>query len=116
MECIAVLWSVADSDETTLTLRHEDTHLSRGLELGEVVLLCHEAVFATATVQQVDFELTDTVYTLALGAIVSETRAAQMMVDDAALGSGGVSPADVLDMLAELARRQREELDDPAAM
>ncbi len=116
MECIAVPWSVADRAGTTRKLHHAETPLSRGLELGEVVLLCHEAVFATATVQQIDFELADTIYTLALGASVSETRAAQMMVDDAARGGVGVTPADVLELLAELARRHHEERDNPAAM
>lgn len=94
----------------SVRLSHQESGLSRGLDLGEQVLVHDPAThrFMTATVADVDFELEDTSYRLRLGSEVpasqaaqwqaAEERAGRLSTDDVAalldiLRSGGLGGA-----------------------
>ena len=104
MECISVPWPVAGRHGDAELLRHRDTDLERGLDLGESVVVWYGTAFAEAVVEEVSFEIEDTLYRLRLRDGLTEVQVAQLLT-----GAGGpgerVSAADVLALLAELRRR-----------
>ena len=54
----------------SLSIRHADTRLSRGLEYGERVLVRSDREYRTAVVADVEFSIDDTHYRLVLGGVV----------------------------------------------
>ncbi|WP_300677795.1 hypothetical protein [Nocardioides sp.] len=67
METLELTISAFTRRTRSLLVRHTQTPLTRGLEPGERVEVRDGATRWTATVRDIDFELTDTLYRLELG-------------------------------------------------
>ncbi len=98
----------------SVAVSHRSTTLTRGLEPGEQVLLHDpERGHWTATVADLHFDLDDTVYRLELGVRLSETEAEERLhpavadAETAAL-TGRVSAQQLLDLIGQMRRSQRE--------
>jgi hypothetical protein len=88
-----------------LTVSHTTTSLSRGLDHGErVVVRGGDGEYHAATVEALDFEPEDTVYTFAIGArLPAEMAAERLSGKDLDAESEGVH--DVVDQLGEIQGR-----------
>jgi phage terminase large subunit-like protein len=89
MELIETSLSDFTRRSRSLSVRHADTRLSRGLEYGERVLVRSGAEYRTAVVADVEFSTEDTHYRLVLGGTVpAEVAEARL------LGEISVTPED----------------------
>jgi len=91
----------------TLRLSHVAAGLTRGLEPGESVLLPDGEDFVAAWVDDLEFELEDTVYHLRLGATVPAAQAFAMVAGERSPVTPGeaarrVDTGDVVALLAAL--------------
>ena len=109
MEQITVSLSPFTRRSRSLAVSHVDQGLTRGLEPGEH-LLVHDPVtdeHFTAVVADIHFELTDTGYRLQLGARITAAEAAEWLAPVDA-GEDRLTTRDMIDLLAELRRNERE--------
>lgn len=103
MELIEAAVSELTRRSRTLRVAHSSTTLGRGLELGESVLVRDESGYYSAVVGDVEFELEDTVYLLALGGRVPEEQAEEKLAGRApAQDPGSLSLHDVIDLLGQV--------------
>ncbi len=106
MELIDVPGTVAELgiDASWIRLAHSSTHLDRGLEPGEEVVLADaNGALREAVVVDLDFELADTIYVLSLGGQIREGGTA---ADGSALSVESVTA-----LLAELREQLRDDKD-----
>lgn len=102
MELVEATVSELTRRSRMLRVAHSSTALSRGLELGETVLVRDASGYYSAVVADVEFELEDTVYLLALGGRVPEEQAEEKLAGRAlAQDPGSLSLHDVIDLLGE---------------
>lgn len=90
----------------SLRVSHVASHLTRGLDHGEHVLV-HDPVTGvdhTAVVVDVDFELEDTTYRLELGSRISAEQAADWSRPDGSLPADWVTTSDIVELLGALRR------------
>ncbi|MFC5728533.1 MULTISPECIES: hypothetical protein [Nocardioides] len=109
MEQIEVALSAFTHRSRSLTVSHVDQALSRGLEPAEH-LIVHDPVtneHFTAVVADIHFELADTSYRLELGTRITATEAAEWLAPSVA-GDDRLTTRDLIDLLAELRRSERE--------
>lgn len=76
----------------SLSVRHSETGLRRGLEYGERVLVLSDGDYRNAVVNGIEFDLDDTHYQLVLGGRVPADLARQRL-------DGDVADADVHDVV-----------------
>lgn len=85
----------------SLSVRHSDLELARGLEYGERVLVLSDGEYRTAVVNHIDFDLDDTHYQLVLGGLVPPELARERLAGTVpATPTHRVSVHDVADLLA----------------
>jgi hypothetical protein len=103
MELVDVTLTELTRRSRTLRVAHSSTALGRGLELGESLLVRDDTGFYSAIVGDLEFELDDTVYVLALGARVPEELAEEKLAGRApAHDDGSLSLHDVIDLLGTM--------------
>ena len=100
MELIRIELNEFTRRSRSLVVAHSAAGLDRGLEHGERVLVHSDGEYRTATVADIDFDLTDTRYRLVLGGRVPAELARERLADSVPQVSGRVSVHDVADMLA----------------
>ena len=109
MELVDVNESVGMAVDRTLVVAHSATTLTRGLDLGEaVVLRTADGEQHAARVSDIVFELEDTVYTFDVGARLPEHLARERIA--------GLDPEahdlamhELVDLLGEMARPESSE-------
>lgn len=85
----------------SIRVSHRQTQLSRGLDLGDQILV-HDPATDThmvATVAEVDFELADTSYRLSLGREITAGEAAEWMTPVPVQASHRLSTRNIMTML-----------------
>lgn len=105
MELIETELSEFTRRSHSLAVAHADTGLTRGLELGERILVRSSGDYRTAVVADIDFTADETHYRLVLGGRVPADLAEARLVGEVNVVSNGasagrVSVRDVADMLA----------------
>jgi hypothetical protein len=105
MEIVELEPRVGVRGEHTLVVRHSWTRLDRGLEPREsVVLHTADGDHYAAQVRGIEFELEDTVYTLAVGARLPEDLALER-VEGLDPDAHDLSLHELVDLLGELRGR-----------
>ncbi len=100
MELVNATVSELTRRSRTLRVTHSSTALTRGLELGESLLVRDSEGYWSAIVAEIEFEIEDTVYLLALGGRVPEELAQEKLAGLApAHDDGSLSLHDVIDLL-----------------
>lgn len=79
MELVEVSRLVRSPDGRTAVVAHSETTLTRGLDLGEAVVLRAGGEYRAAKVRNIEFGPDDTVYTLELGTRLPEELARQRL-------------------------------------
>ena len=79
MELVEVTRLVRSPDGRTAVVAHSETRLTRGLDLGEAVVLRAGGQYRAARVRNIEFGPEDTVYTLELGSRLPEELARQRL-------------------------------------
>lgn len=92
---------------------HSDADLSRGLELGEHVLLHDPATRThyTGLVADIDFSASDTHYRIQLGTRITAAEATQWLEPEQTVAHGGLTTGDVARLLASLRHSQKNLLE-----
>jgi hypothetical protein len=109
VEQIEVALSPFTRRSLSLAVSHLDHDLTRGLEPGEH-LLVHDPVadeHFTAVVADIHFDLEDTGYRLQLGTRITAAEATEWLTP-AADGDDRLTTRDLIDLLAELRRGERD--------
>ena len=110
MEQIALELSPFTRRSRSVAVSHVEQGLGRGLEPGEH-LLVHDPVadeHYTAVVADIHFELEDTCYRLRLGTRITAEEAAEWLVPSGVAGDDRLTTRDMVDLLAELRRSERD--------
>lgn len=89
MELIETQLSEFTSRSRSMAISHSETHLRRGLEYGERVLVRSDGAYRTAVVADISFSEDDTTYRMILGGPVPVDVA-----EDRLLGEIKVTPQD----------------------
>lgn len=110
MQQIVVALSPFTRRSRSLALSHVEQGLPRGLEPGEHVLVHDPAAddHFTAVVADIDFTLDDTCYRLELGTRVTAAEAAECLAPATDGSDDRLTTRDVVGLLAELRRSERE--------
>lgn len=109
MEQITVTLSPFTRRSRSLSVSHRAHHLDRGLEPGEHVLI-HDPVadeHFNAVVADIHLDLDDTAYRLTVGGRITAVEAAEWMAP-ADLDEDALTTRDIVDLLAELRRGERD--------
>jgi hypothetical protein len=85
----------------SVEVAHSSTPLQRGLEPGERVLVRSGAEHLVATVRDVSYDLTDTLYRLELGAAVAHDDVPILLAERGGLPEGALDLTDVLGLLRD---------------
>lgn len=83
----------------SMEVAHTTTALTRGLEPGERVLIRSGEEHLIATVRDISFDLTDTLYRLELGTTIARDDVELLLAE--AAGPGSMEMSDVLGLLRD---------------